>query len=176
MELELIVSLMIELLASSLNAANTLNDTQVDECTLLIIEKYWMLRPEEILLVFKKAKLGEYGTDYNRLDIMTICKWLNRYIDEERTPFFERQNQQLKPDLISQSEFDEKYNQLRDERTNSPEIYKQELKAEQLRKMLEKREKYVESEKEADFQEFQKTYYENRNKRVEQVPKKVVAG
>lgn len=80
------------MLAKSLNVHKNLDDEQIYEIACLLIEKYWMLRPEEVFYVFKQAKLGKYGkVDYS-LDIVKICTWVDAYIENEKVPFFEKLN------------------------------------------------------------------------------------
>src|SRR5690606_32117391 len=45
----------------------------------LIIEAYPHLIIADIKLVFKSAKLGEYGPVYDRLDGATILEWFKNY-------------------------------------------------------------------------------------------------
>lgn len=80
------------MLAKSLNVHKNLDDEQIYEIACLLIEKYWMLRPEELFYVFKQAKLGKYGkVDYS-LDIVKVCTWVDSYVDNEKIPYFEKLN------------------------------------------------------------------------------------
>lgn len=78
------------MLAKSLNVHKNLDGEQVLEITLLLIEKYWMLRPEEIFYVFKNAKTGKYGTVDYSLDMPKICTWIDDYIEKEKVPYYEK--------------------------------------------------------------------------------------
>lgn len=83
-------------LAESFNVKSSFSAVQLFECATLIIEEFWMLRPEEVLYCFKRAKLGAYGPVYNKLDIQTIMIWLRTYLDEERLQAVEKMNTQYK--------------------------------------------------------------------------------
>jgi len=84
LQVEMIVSMMVSLLADQFNVKASFNDIQIVDCTLSIIKKYWYLRPEEILYAFKQAKMGVYGSAYNKLDTPTILEWLHKYDTEDR--------------------------------------------------------------------------------------------
>lgn len=81
---EMVISMLVELVAEQFNVKESFSDVQIVDCTLSILEKYWYLRPEEIMYVFKQAKLGKYGPVYNRLDTQTILTWLHKYDTDER--------------------------------------------------------------------------------------------
>lgn len=84
-------------LARSFNLSNTINNAQLLEMSLLIMEKYYYLKIEELAYVFKNAKLGQYGKVYNRLDIQIICEWIETYlVSEERISLFEKESQKYK--------------------------------------------------------------------------------
>ena len=87
------------MLAKSLNVHKNLDGEQVYEIACMLIEKYWMLRPEEIFYVFKQAKLGKYGkVDYS-LDIVKVFSWVDSYIENEKVPYFEKYNGALSKEL-----------------------------------------------------------------------------
>lgn len=91
------VKTLIVALSDSLNLAHNLNEGQVVEITFLIAERYYYLKLEELVLVFKKAKMGEYGKTYNRLDVQIIFEWIDKYFcSEERALVLEREARQYK--------------------------------------------------------------------------------
>lgn len=49
----------------------------------LIIETYPRLRISDVILIFKRAKIGHYGELYNRLDGPVVLSWFRKY-EEER--------------------------------------------------------------------------------------------
>jgi hypothetical protein len=115
-------------LAESLNLTNTVNDAQVFEMTLLIIETYWYLKLEELVLIFKNAKIGKYGKMYNRLDIQIICEWIETYLrSEERAMYFEKKNTEHKKkeiDVKLMPELYEKYRMEKEPEEDKDEEYK----------------------------------------------------
>jgi hypothetical protein len=86
-------------LSDSLNLSVPLDEAQIFEIALLTIEQYYFLKLDELVLIFKNAKLGKYGKIYNRLDIQIIFEWIEQYLkSEERALYFERINKR-RPDL-----------------------------------------------------------------------------
>ena len=91
------IKTLIVALSESLNLSHNLNESQVVEITFLIAERYYYLKLEELVLVFKKAKMGEYGKTYNRLDVQIIFEWIDKYFcSEERALILEREAQNYK--------------------------------------------------------------------------------
>ncbi len=83
--------------SDSLNITNKPSEIQCVEIAVAILEKYWFVKLEEICLVLKKAKYGEYGELYNRLDIQTVFNWIERYLSsEERIRYIEVQASEYK--------------------------------------------------------------------------------
>lgn len=88
-------------LVESLNIAQSIKDSQMVEIVFLIADKYWFLKLEELVLIFKRAKMGEYGKTYNRLDVQIVFEWIESYLkSEERAIYFERLNTGFKADPI----------------------------------------------------------------------------
>lgn len=81
-------------LQESLNVDKKLSLTQEYEVATLLIEKYGnILTLEEVALVFKKAKMSEYGKIFNRIDVQIIFEWIEKYLQsEDKQGFYERYN------------------------------------------------------------------------------------
>lgn len=96
-QLKAVLNTSIVLLAKSMNVSKTMDEWQISEIveSITTSDKYWILKPEEIILVFKMATRGEFGEDYNRLDLRTVCGWLNKYIETVRTPYWEEYNRNI---------------------------------------------------------------------------------
>lgn len=96
--LEFSIAFLIEELIFALNVPE-LSESQVAYITKILINEYWYLKIEDFILCFKNAKTAKYGTIYNRVDIHTICTWLNTY-SADRTREIEllreQQNAELK--------------------------------------------------------------------------------
>lgn len=76
--LEFLISFLIEELIFALNVPE-LSEAQVAYITNTLINEYWYLKIEDFVRCFKNAKTAKYGIIYNRIDIHTICTWLNAY-------------------------------------------------------------------------------------------------
>lgn len=155
---EMVISTLVELIAEQFNVKETFSDIQIVDCTLSIIERFWYLRPEEIMYAFKQAKLGKYGPVYNRLDTPTILNWLHRYDTEDRMQQVENQRNSFK---ISENE----------PQINIIEAYQKELEAQQKNGgtptiVLEDREKRQKAQDERrgeiEYQNFRDEYYKAR--------------
>jgi hypothetical protein len=96
------LSLLITQLGNSFNVGKNVDTLQVYECATLLAEKYWYLRLEEFVYVFKQARLGKYGKVYDRLDVQVISEWLSTYDTGERLAEMERRRQvQLEQEMDS---------------------------------------------------------------------------
>lgn len=59
-----------------------MTEAQMLDASVLIVQKYGKLRLEDIALCFRNAVTGKYGKVYNRIDLMIICEWLDKYTAE----------------------------------------------------------------------------------------------
>lgn len=69
------------------NVKGGISETQAVQTAALWIEQYPMETFEDLLLCLKNAKLGKYGTVYNRIDGQTIFEWFRNYLDEKYERF-----------------------------------------------------------------------------------------
>lgn len=157
MQLEMLISMMVSLLADQFNVKASFNDIQIVDCTLSIIKKYWYLRPEEILYAFKQAKMGVYGSAYNKLDTPTILEWLHKYDTEDRMSNVERTQQDFKK---SDESFDVNHAYGKEIAFQSVHGISSIAKASRDKKEA----KAKEIQNEAGFQAFQEEY--NKNKKA----------
>lgn len=65
-----------------LNATRPLTEAQIDETAYLILSEYNNITIADINIIFRKAKLGEYGDLYGTLSIDKILKWFGEYFNE----------------------------------------------------------------------------------------------
>lgn len=65
-----------------INVGKKMNDNQCYETAYLILETYPFLSIADINLIFKKAKLGKYGSMYDRLDGQMILSWFELHFSE----------------------------------------------------------------------------------------------
>ena len=151
-------------LAKSINVGKNLDTLQTYETATLLIEKFWYLRLEECMYVFKQAKLGKYGQLFDRLDITIISGWLDTYDSTERLAEVERQRrQQMKAEANEPLPVEE-----------VQRCYRKLAAGEELDGQAEtaRSSKYAEvpHQKEADFFKFQMEYLRNRKLEAEKCP------
>lgn len=81
-EAELLKALknLLKSLEASLNIKEKLEDHQAFEIVIELAREFKHLTLDEFIYCFRKAKLGHYGKDYHRIDILTISLWLRDYM------------------------------------------------------------------------------------------------
>ena len=154
-ELKFVISSMIQDLLSSVNFSNNqikMTAEQILGCTDLIISEFWQLRPEEILYVFKNAKVGKYGKKFNHIDAGIICEWIRTYnsterLDEIKIGQEKKKSEHSKEELASI----DIYARLREEANNPNRVLKNKIKDENS-----------DLKKEAEFQIYKHQYLEDR--------------
>lgn len=62
-----------------MNLGKNMNPDQMNETACMIMDEYSFLTLADINLVFKRAKMGEYGNLYDRLDGSIIMGWFKTY-------------------------------------------------------------------------------------------------
>lgn len=62
-----------------LNVGKKMNDLQTQETAVLIMQQYHAVTIADINLIFKRAKLGQWGQIYDRLDGQVILSWFEQY-------------------------------------------------------------------------------------------------
>lgn len=60
----------------------TLSESQARLTAALIVEEFRNLTIADILLIFRRAKLGQWGEFYGRLDGQMILGWFGKYFEE----------------------------------------------------------------------------------------------
>ena len=61
------------------NVGKRMNEEQISETAQLFYDKYYFWKPEDLDLCLKKAKSGEYGQLFDRLDGAVIMSWCDQY-------------------------------------------------------------------------------------------------
>jgi hypothetical protein len=61
----------------------------------MIVRKYWYLKIEEIVFVFREAISGKYGKVYGNLALMQILEWFAIH-ESEKVEYFERSHSEVK--------------------------------------------------------------------------------
>lgn len=70
-----------------------MSEAQIFETAFLVINTFPGLTLEDVALAVHKAKSGEYGTIYNRVDGQVILNWLHKYQDRMQATGMERELQ-----------------------------------------------------------------------------------
>lgn len=81
-QIEAYIKLWLIELNELLNATRPLTEAQIDETAYLILSEYYNISIADINIIFRKAKLGEYGDLYGTLSIDKILKWFGDYFNE----------------------------------------------------------------------------------------------
>jgi len=95
---------------------NKMTEMQAFESATLIFEKHnKTLNVEELALIFKKAKMGDFGKVFHSINVTTIFDWIDTYIEsEERASFWEHYNRKKK-DVKEQITTQDIFNAIPDE-------------------------------------------------------------
>jgi hypothetical protein len=65
-----------------LNIGRKMTDEQTQETAMMIVDEYYNLTIADINIIFKRAKLGQWGQIYDRLDGQIILSWFDKYFQE----------------------------------------------------------------------------------------------
>ena len=66
--------------------------SQIEQLSELITEEYFFLKISEIMLFFRRFKLGKYGKFYGTVDPMVITTSLNIFLRERGESYFDKEN------------------------------------------------------------------------------------
>lgn len=109
------ITKLLKRLVSSLNTKETIDSYQAADIVATIMKEYWGMKLEELIYVFNQASMGRLGKDYNRVDKMTVCMFIDNYLkSDERITILETQHKEApvfeKPEPMTEAEqkrFDE---------------------------------------------------------------------
>lgn len=76
------MALWIDDLQSFLNISAKMNRFQIIETCSMILEDFYALNLADVRLVMTRAKKGQYGALYGRLDGQIVYQWFAKYFDE----------------------------------------------------------------------------------------------
>ena len=76
------LALWINDLQSFLNISAKMNTAQIMETCAMIMEDFYFLNLADVRLVMSRAKKGEYGQLYGRIDGQIIYQWFSEYFEE----------------------------------------------------------------------------------------------
>lgn len=72
------------------NIGKTMNEQQVVQVVKMISQRYYYLRPAELKYCFDKAKFGDYGKVYDRIDGAVIFEWIELYLEERENAIIQK--------------------------------------------------------------------------------------
>lgn len=78
------LTLLIIDLTEAFNIGKGFSVPQIEQLGVSIMQRMGSLTLDDIALVFYRAKCGDYGTVYDRLDINVVNGWLNTYAKERQ--------------------------------------------------------------------------------------------
>lgn len=133
-----------------INPVRRMTSTQITTTAELIHESYGILKVPELNLIFKNAKKGVYGANYEGIDGQKILSWFANYFEErlneaERISNLEHQQQkkQLNQDLLT----DEQLRKLYENARNNTKIPKKEIQKNEDLEYLKFKENYYNNKK-----------------------------
>jgi hypothetical protein len=77
-----ILGLMLNSFLNFVNVGKNMNRDQILETTRLMMQDYAVLKPDDFILFFDRAKKGWYGKAYDRMDGSIILEWLELYMQQ----------------------------------------------------------------------------------------------
>lgn len=87
MKLKALMFAIVSDLVQFFNVGKTMSTNQIGSTVELLIECYPVYKLDDFVLCFKRAKLGQYGKLYDRIDGNIILDWFEAYIQERNTEF-----------------------------------------------------------------------------------------
>ena len=79
----------------SMNISRNMTEDQAVEAASILMDKFGHDTVEDIILMLRKAKRGELGENYQRIDIQVLCGWMSQHL-EEKAAYLEKQHQNKK--------------------------------------------------------------------------------
>lgn len=139
------IELLLAQLEMSVNIGKNINEDQLAGIAKAIYSRYYKFSIEEVALVLRKGRQGDFGKLYDRLDEMIIMEWFEKYdCSGEREALVQNAR------INSMKEGRQEYNEVISKIMERPEIKKM---AQELIKKSEE-----ETNKESNYQEFRKQY------------------
>lgn len=68
-----------------LNLNKPMSEEQINLCSSMIVEEFYMLKVSDLTLLFKKIISGQYGEFYERLSIDKVLTFFREYLEERYT-------------------------------------------------------------------------------------------
>jgi len=68
-----------------LNLNKPMSEEQINLCSSMVVEEFYMLKVSDLTLLFKRIISGQYGEFYERLSIDKILTFFRTYLEERYT-------------------------------------------------------------------------------------------
>ena len=68
-----------------LNLNKPMSEEQINLCSSMIVDEFYMLKISDLTLLFKKIISGQYGEFYERLSIDKVLTFFREYLEERYT-------------------------------------------------------------------------------------------
>lgn len=138
-------------LSNSLHTSRSLASHEIADIAEDILKDYWMLKFEEIVLIFEKIRKSK---NYNKLDESVICSFIDEYIEKERQSLLDKAKiEEKKQQQADNKEQEAMIRQLyEDVKAGKRKLYNDELN--ELHKSEKRRigdEESAKSKKEAEY-------------------------
>lgn len=80
-----------------------MSKAQIYECASLIASEYYYLKISELMLFFRKFKLGKYGKFYGSVDPMVITTSIRSFVNDRNDAYIQRESNLLDESYIEDS-------------------------------------------------------------------------
>lgn len=78
-------------LQNGLNINNKMCDEQIADASITIVNTYYWLRLEEVIMILAKIKTGKTGKLYHSFDIQVFCSIIEDYLSSEELAIYNEQ-------------------------------------------------------------------------------------
>ncbi len=78
-------------LQNSLNINSPMNNTQIIDASITIVNEYYWLRFEEVVMIIFRIKTGKTEKLYHAFDVRVLCSIIEDYLKSEEVAYFHEQ-------------------------------------------------------------------------------------
>lgn len=154
--LELILIVFVTKLSDAQMTTNRMSSSQITTCVEDLVDEFWMLKLEEMILVLSEARKKK---TFNRLDQSVIFECFREYLENRQSVVEESRRQSLK---ASEEEKQEEIELIK----NTYESIKDGSATPlcEAFSVMKKQERYDKAIREAEYKNYKAKYYENKPK------------
>ena len=80
-----LVTVWLMYLNNILNLNKPMSEEQINLCSNMVVEEFYMLKVSDLTLLFKRIVSGQYGEFYERLSIDKVLTFFREYLEERYT-------------------------------------------------------------------------------------------